>query len=430
MKNTFTILLLLIFIAGLSQLQAQDSSAPDASQSEEVNRWSFDAYIGNSITRNDRASGIFFGSSGVNSDFLNPAIGAGLRYSFSPYVNTQLNIGYSSLSDGDNPGDLTYNSSLLTTNLRANVNLLRLFEIDSFSDNINIYSFWGFGMSHFSVSDITGADDMEFPQFAMMHNVGAGSKFKIGSSTDLFVEYDLQRFFTPRIDGYPDLSPRNGGSNYSMIKVGLTFRLGSPERKHMDWISYDRTAVQSELTSLQRAQEESERRISEQERLIASVNERLDRVEDQHSERMDSFESRIQELEEKMESGVMIEQATLISGLQPVHFDYDSDQLTSAARQLLSQNVDRILQLPDGATVRVDAFTDHVGGDPYNMRLSLRRANSVAGFYIENGVESNRVQRRGLGKAPVQCSDNEQDSNTPGCIQNRRVETHIIMPQN
>lgn len=430
MKSAFTALFLLIFTVGITQLQAQESSTSVTDQTEEVNRWSIDAYIGNSVTRNDRAAGIFFGSSGVNSDFFNPAIGAGIRYSFSPYVNTQLNIGYSTLSDGDNPGDLTYNSSLLTTNLRANVNLLRLFEVDTFPENVSIYSFWGFGMSHFSVSDISGAEDMEFPQFAMMHNVGAGSSFKMGSSTDLFVEYDLQRFFTPRIDGYPDLSPRSGGSNYSMIKVGLTFRLGSPEREHMDWITYDRTAVQSELASLQRAQTESERRISEQERAIASVNERLDRVESQHSERMDGFESRIQELEERIESGVMIGHEALMNELQSVHFEYDSDQLTSAARQLLMQNIDRIQQLPDGSRVRVDAFTDHVGGDPYNLRLSLRRASSVADFYIQNGINSNRVERRGLGKAPVQCSENELDPNTPGCSQNRRVETHIILPQN
>ena len=65
--------------------------------------------------------------------------------------------------------------------------------------------------------------------------------------------------------------------------------------------------------------------------------------------------------------------------------------------------------------VRVDAYTDHVGGDQYNLRLSLRRANSVVSFYTDNGISEDRIESRGLGKAPVPCSEAEQDSDTPGC---------------
>ena len=75
--------------------------------------------------------------------------------------------------------------------------------------------------------------------------------------------------------------------------------------------------------------------------------------------------------------------------------------------------------------VRVDAYTDHVGGDQYNLRLSLRRAAAVVKFYTDNGISEDRIESRGLGKAPVECSSSEKEANG-GCEKNRRAESHPI----
>jgi outer membrane protein OmpA-like peptidoglycan-associated protein len=58
--------------------------------------------------------------------------------------------------------------------------------------------------------------------------------------------------------------------------------------------------------------------------------------------------------------------------------------------------------------------------------LSLRRANAVVDYYVENGISEDRIESRGLGKAPVECTEAEMDSNTPGCERNRRAESHPI----
>jgi outer membrane protein OmpA-like peptidoglycan-associated protein len=78
--------------------------------------------------------------------------------------------------------------------------------------------------------------------------------------------------------------------------------------------------------------------------------------------------------------------------------------------------------------VQIDAYTDHVGGDQYNLRLSLRRANAVVDFYRNNGVSEDRIESRGLGKAPVPCMESEMDADTPGCEKNRRAESAPIHP--
>ncbi|MDR9416371.1 MAG: OmpA family protein [Gracilimonas sp.] len=111
--------------------------------------------------------------------------------------------------------------------------------------------------------------------------------------------------------------------------------------------------------------------------------------------------------------------------LETAYFDFDRSNIRSDAEEILMENV-RILKDAPAFRVRVDAYTDHVGGDQYNLRLSLRRANSVVEFYVDNGISEDRIESEGKGKAPVECTEAEQDANTPGCQRNRRAESHPI----
>lgn len=111
--------------------------------------------------------------------------------------------------------------------------------------------------------------------------------------------------------------------------------------------------------------------------------------------------------------------------LETINFNFDRANIRADAEAILQQNI-QALKEAAGFRVRIDAYTDHVGGDQYNLRLSLRRANAVVDFYTENGISEDRIESRGLGKAPVECTEAERDANTPGCERNRRAESHPI----
>lgn len=117
----------------------------------------------------------------------------------------------------------------------------------------------------------------------------------------------------------------------------------------------------------------------------------------------------------------------VVEELYTINFNFDRDTITDRAARLLAQNVEKLRDNPN-TRVRVDAYTDHVGGDQYNLRLSLRRAVSVVSFYTANGIAESRIDSRGLGKAPIPCSEAEMDRDTPGCEKNRRAESHPINP--
>jgi OOP family OmpA-OmpF porin len=100
-----------------------------------------------------------------------------------------------------------------------------------------------------------------------------------------------------------------------------------------------------------------------------------------------------------------------------VLFDFDSANLTPAAKDLLAQISKR---LTDGAVIAVlvKGHTDSVGSDVYNEKLSKRRADSVAAFLVGQGVAADKVKAEGFGESqPV--ADNATDA---GRAQNRRVE--------
>jgi len=111
--------------------------------------------------------------------------------------------------------------------------------------------------------------------------------------------------------------------------------------------------------------------------------------------------------------------------LTTITFDFDRSTVTDASAQALAENVQMLMNAP-AFNVRVDAYTDHVGGDQYNLRLSLRRAAAVVDFYTQNGISEDRIESRGLGKAPVECSEMEKESGTNGCEKNRRAESHPV----
>lgn len=122
------------------------------------------------------------------------------------------------------------------------------------------------------------------------------------------------------------------------------------------------------------------------------------------------------------------EEVDMVEELNTINFGFDLYTITDRAARLLADNVTVLRDHPN-TRVRIDAYTDHVGGDQYNLRLSLRRAAAVVDFYRQNGIGENRIESRGLGKAPIPCSEMEKDRDTPGCEKNRRAESHPLNPR-
>lgn len=116
-----------------------------------------------------------------------------------------------------------------------------------------------------------------------------------------------------------------------------------------------------------------------------------------------------------------------IEDLRTVNFDFDRSNIDMQAERRLSENVEELKEAPN-YRIRVDAYTDQVGGDQYNLRLSQRRANSVVTFYQDNGISEDRIESRGLGKVSVSQCGPEGDPDGRGCRADRRAESIPLHP--
>jgi len=107
----------------------------------------------------------------------------------------------------------------------------------------------------------------------------------------------------------------------------------------------------------------------------------------------------------------------LIVSMSDVLFDTGQYSLKPGAREKLAKVAGILLAYP-GLNIEVGGYTDNVGGDDMNQKLSENRADAVRDYLVQEGVTTNSVSARGFGNTlPVASNDS-----SAGRQQNRRVE--------
>lgn len=98
-------------------------------------------------------------------------------------------------------------------------------------------------------------------------------------------------------------------------------------------------------------------------------------------------------------------------------FENNSDKLKVASLSQLDE-LSKILNKYEAASLTISGHTDSVGADDFNMTLSQNRANSVKIYLIEKGISSSRLNAIGYGETmPI-----APNTSALGKAKNRRVE--------
>ena len=104
-----------------------------------------------------------------------------------------------------------------------------------------------------------------------------------------------------------------------------------------------------------------------------------------------------------------------------IFFDFDEFSLKKESFPELKR-LARFLKRNPGFRVRIDGHTDNIGTKEYNKELSVRRAESVAGYLVEQGLPEGRFIVKGFG-ATKPVADNITNY---GKSKNRRVEVWFV----
>ncbi len=104
-----------------------------------------------------------------------------------------------------------------------------------------------------------------------------------------------------------------------------------------------------------------------------------------------------------------------------VNFNFDSAELTPTAKANLDKIAKVFINNPK-TLLTVYGYTDSVGKDEYNMKLSRSRANAVKAYLGTKGIGVKRITAQGMGEAdPIASNDTDA-----GRAKNRRVEFAIV----
>lgn len=107
----------------------------------------------------------------------------------------------------------------------------------------------------------------------------------------------------------------------------------------------------------------------------------------------------------------------LIVSMSDVLFNTGKYSLMPGAREKLAKVAGILIAYP-GLNIEVGGYTDNVGGDEMNQKLSENRAGAVRDYLVTEGVANNTVTSKGFGNTlPVASNDN-----SAGRQSNRRVE--------
>ena len=109
--------------------------------------------------------------------------------------------------------------------------------------------------------------------------------------------------------------------------------------------------------------------------------------------------------------------------LRGVNFDFDKYNIRPDAVPILEQACS-ILKQEATIDVSCQGYTDSVGTDAYNQKLSERRANSVRDWLVKCGIAPTRLSAKGFGETnPVASNETPE-----GRAQNRRTELVVVNP--
>lgn len=114
-----------------------------------------------------------------------------------------------------------------------------------------------------------------------------------------------------------------------------------------------------------------------------------------------------------------------------VLFNFNKATLKAEGQQALDQMYTQLSNLdPKDGSVVVLGFTDRIGSDAYNQKLSEKRAQSVVDYLISKGIPADKISARGMGESnPVTgntCDNVKRRAALIGCLApDRRVEIEV-----
>lgn len=363
MKSFFTTLALMLIIGiGVSQAQTVTDS------------WAFG--FGLSFPR----------YSSVNIVSKNSDYGAylSLKRNFSEHVGLRFKGAYSHLEGQwtDASNNLIGESTNLLT---GDVDLL-LYLVPC--EPVSPYLYAGVGGNYHSITNPqTAAPDNS--KVGSQLNVGVGAEFNLNPNWNLVTEFGYHSTNNSELDGTIVPGELNGHDSYMVLSAGLNYFFGKGEPSKQ--CEPCQGITQRDMTDYNKIEDMIERHIPKEITKEVVVDTCIKAISN------DRF---------------------VLFG---VNFAFGKSDLLPESYPVLDEAV-KLLNNKSDVNVEIQGYTDSIGTEEYNQKLSVDRAKTVKDYLVSKGIAENRLTTIGYGKGdPV--ADNGTDE---GRAMNRRIVFRIV----
>jgi len=217
-------------------------------------------------------------------------------------------------------------------------------------------------------------------------NAGAGLEWDLDTDWRLVTEFGYHITNNSEFDGAPGVGEVNGRDTYMSIDLGLLYFIDKGESSRLCELYFGISQEYKDMTDYDRIEEMIKKHIPRE--VIKEV------------------------VVEKPTTSVS-EKWVLVG----VNFDSNSSKFTPESYPILYDAAKTLLKNPD-LKVEIQGFTDNIGAEGYNKKLSQKRADIVKNYLISKGISANRLNAVGYGESnPV--ADNKTSD---GRAMNRRIE--------
>jgi OmpA-OmpF porin, OOP family len=223
------------------------------------------------------------------------------------------------------------------------------------------------------------------------YNIGGGVEWSLGGNWKFVSEFGYHSTGNSELDGVVNVTELNARDSYWDISLGFNFLFGKGEPSPMCEI-HPIGMEMKDMTDYNKIEDMIKKHIPK-------------------------------EVVKEVIREVPIEKNHVGSNwvLFGVNFDFDKSTLLPQSYPILQHAFDVLKNNPK-LKVEIRGYTDNIGNENYNIKLSNSRAITVKDYLVKRGIESSRLTTAGFGEAnPV------ADNNTAeGRAMNRRIEFIVI----
>jgi outer membrane protein OmpA-like peptidoglycan-associated protein/opacity protein-like surface antigen len=343
-------------------------------------------------------------------DFGSYGLFASIQRNFSEHVGFRFQGNYMHIADKPPMYIGNQNPDNSVTTIQNDVFLASLGLLYYFSpcEPVSPYAGFGVGEVDYKVKNSPieviqtsgGSRPLDKWEIDWELNAFMGAEWKIGENWKLKTEMAYHTASSGKFDGVYGTSSGGGilggnGDTYLTYELGVLYYFGYGEKSHICEI-YEGINANVDYDK---------------------IEEIVKRYQVQPSE---TDYSRIEDIVKRNKS---VSSTTQHNNwvLIGINFDFNKATIKPESVPILYNAAEILLKNPD-VKVEIQGYTDNIGSDRYNQKLSLQRAETVKNFLIAKGISANRLSTIGYGKSKTLMDNNTEQ----GRSLNRRIELKVI----